>query len=208
MSARTRSTSALFALTSVFACTPRGGSEDDTTVTDTDVTSTPDTDAGSDADTDTPSGPLTLTSPAWVDGGTLPVEHTCDGDGTSPPLAWQGVPTGTNQLALMMTTLARDGLKWNWVVWQIPADTTSLETGVQGVGVSGLTSDGPQLAYSPPCSQGPGAKSYTFTLYALSAAPPLPADPHDVTGDVLNAAIADRTLAQASTTASYTRPAP
>lgn len=208
MTAPLRPACLAFALTWTSACTLRGDSGDDGPVKDAPTGSTPEADDAPEGDTDDASGPLTLTSPAFVDGGVLPIAHTCDGDGTSPPLAWQGVPDGTNQLALLMTTLARDGVKWNWVVWQIPADTTSLETGVQGVGVSGLTSDGPKLAYAPPCSQGPGAKSYTFTLYALSAAPSLPADPHDVTGDVLTAAIADDTLAQASATVSYTRVAP
>lgn len=35
---------------------------------------------------------LTLTSPAFVEGGALPVEFTCDGVGHSPPLAGPARP--------------------------------------------------------------------------------------------------------------------
>ncbi len=148
---------------------------------------------------------LTLTSTAFVNGGTLPVVHTCDGAGESPPLAWTGAPAGTAGYALMMTTLARDGLKWNWVLHSIPATASALPTASRGVGIAGLTSDGPSLAYSPPCSRGPGPMMYTFTMYALSAAPTLPAQPNQVTGAVLTAAIRDITLASSAVTVTYTR---
>lgn len=150
-------------------------------------------------------GPFAIESAAFVDRGALPAEFTCDGIGHSPPLRWSNLPPATAELALLMTTLAKDGLKWNWVLFRIPAGTSELAVGSQGVGVAGLTSDGPNLAYSPPCSQGPGAKDYTFTLYALSAAPTLPPTPREVTGAVLTAAIADKTLARSALTVSYTR---
>lgn len=151
-------------------------------------------------------GPFTLTSTAFVDGGTLPSDYTCDNGGHSPPLAWTGAPAGTAELALLMTTMAPDGLKWNWVLHTIPGGTTGLAMDTRGVGVAGLTSDGPNLAYAPPCSQGPGAKYYTFTLYALSAHPSLPAVPNQVTGAVVTSAIAGITLGKASATVHYTRP--
>ena len=140
--------------------------------------------------------------PAFTD--VLPVDYTCDGAGHSPPLAWSGVPDGTAALAVMATTLARDGEKWNWVLFGLPSGTTGLEVDTT-LGTAGLTSDGPNLAWSPPCSQGPGAKVYTFTVYALSAAPELPASPRDVTGPVLTAAIAEITLGEAPLSVSYTR---
>ena len=150
-------------------------------------------------------GTLTLSSSAFVEGGALPVEYTCDGARNSPPLSWSAIPTGTAELALMMTTLAPDGLKWNWVLYGIPSSTTSLEKNSTGIGTLGRTSDGPLLAYSPPCSQGPGAKTYTFTLYSLSAPPVLGVPASQVTGAVLTAAIADRTLASSQLNVSYTR---
>ncbi|MBS2015037.1 MAG: YbhB/YbcL family Raf kinase inhibitor-like protein [Deltaproteobacteria bacterium] len=151
------------------------------------------------------SAPFVLTSTAFVDKGTLPVRFTCDGDGVSPPLAWGGAPPGTVGYALLMTTLAKDGLKWNWVLYDLSSSVRALTEASAGVGTAGLTSDGPNLAYSPPCSQGPGAKTYTFTVYALSGAPTLPADPHAVTGAVLETAIEPLTLAKSALSVSYTR---
>lgn len=148
---------------------------------------------------------LVLSSPAFAEGGAMAAEYTCDGVGHSPALAWTGAPQGTVEYALLMTTEARDGRKWNWVLHSIPSSVSSLAVGSTGVGVAGLTSDGPNLAYAAPCSQGPGAKSYTFTLYALSQKPTLPSQANQVTGAVLAAAMADRTLASSALTVTYTR---
>ena len=148
---------------------------------------------------------FTFTSPAFEDGGDLPAVYTCDGAGHSPPLAWGGVPAGTQELALLMTTLALDGLKWNWVLYHLPPDSTGLAEDEHGIGTAGRTSDGPQLAYAPPCSQGPGAKQYTFTLYALSGPVALDVTADRVTGDVLTAALAPLTLDARAMTVSYSR---
>ena len=43
----------------------------------------------------------------------------------------------------------------------------------QGIGALGMNSLFRTVAYAPPHSKGPGAKTYTLTLYALSSAPPL-----------------------------------
>jgi phosphatidylethanolamine-binding protein (PEBP) family uncharacterized protein len=83
--------------------------------------------------------------------------------------------------------------------------TLTSPAGVDG-GTLGVGSDGPQAACQPPCSQGPGAKLYTFTLYALSVSPSLPVAANQVTGASLTSAIANITLGSASLKLSYTRP--
>lgn len=149
---------------------------------------------------------FTLTSDVGVAGGTLPSEYTCDGSGASPALTWSHAPAGTTEFALLMTTLPGDGTtKWNWVLYHIPASSSGLARNSSGVGTAGVGSDGPTMAYQPPCSQGSGAKTYTFTLYALSASPQLPADASQVTGAVLARAISSITLGSASLNLSYTR---
>ncbi len=152
-----------------------------------------------------PASSLTLEGAEFRDGGTLPAEATCDGAGLSPALRWRGAPEGTVEYALVMSTQAKDGKKWNWVLFGIPDDTVALAKASSGVGTAGLTSDGPELAYAAPCSQGPGAKSYTFTLYALSGSPTLPAQAREVTGPVLESAVAPLTLSTTSLTVTYTR---
>jgi len=146
-----------------------------------------------------------LTSTAFEDGGTLPVVYTCDGVGKSPPLAWSNAPAGTVEFAILMTTLANDGLKWNWVLYGIPASVTSLAESTTDVGTAGLSSDGPELAYYGPCSQGPGAKTYTFTIYALSGSPTFSVPAEQVDGAALTAAISQLTLATSQLSVSCTR---
>jgi phosphatidylethanolamine-binding protein (PEBP) family uncharacterized protein len=157
--------------------------------------------------TNSPNGSFSLTSNVGVDGGTLPTDYTCDGAGFSPALSWSNVPAGIKEFALIMTTLPGDGTtKWSWVLYNIPGTTTSLIKNSTGVGILGLGSRGPTMSYEPPCSQGPGAKLYTFTLYALSESPQLPSAANQVTGDVLTKAISSITIGSASLNLSYTRP--
>ena len=92
---------------------------------------------------------------------------------------------------------------WYWVAYDIPASTVAVEAGAT-VGTMGINSVNEEQIYAPPCSKGPGEKAYTFTVYALSAAPNLP-DPSGVDRDTLLAAIADITLSEASLTVTYER---
>ena len=151
--------------------------------------------------------PFLLKSDAGIDGGMLPVEYTCDGEGLSPALYWSNVPTGTKEFAIMMTTLPGDGTtKWNWVVYGIPATVLSLPKNNSIIGMTGTGSHGTTMVYDGPCSQGPGAKLYTFTIYALSESLSLPATADLVTGPVLTSAISSITLGSAALNLSYARP--
>jgi phosphatidylethanolamine-binding protein (PEBP) family uncharacterized protein len=154
--------------------------------------------------------PFTFTSAAFQDGGSLPVTYTCDdpAGGVSPPLAWAGAPEGTVEFALLMTTLALDGTKWNWVLFHIPGGATGLAEGATGVGTTGLSSDGPELRYYPPCSTGPGDKVYTFTLYALSETPTFAVPESEVNGQILTEAIGPWTLASRRLDVTYARANP
>lgn len=152
----------------------------------------------------TPASAFTLVSPAAADGGTMPIDYTCDGRGVSFPLAWSNAPSGTREFAVLMTTLPGDGTtKWNWVLYGIPSTVTGLAENSRGIGTAGVGSDGPLAGYQSPCSQGPGLKLYTFTVYALSASPSVAGQ---VTGAVLANAIKPLTIASASLTVGYTRP--
>ena len=163
------------------------------------------------------SGPPAETGPIGGAGGflltgadglddVLPANYTCDGSGSSPGLSWSGAPARTKEFALMMTTLPGDGTtKWNWVLYGIPGNVTGLAKNSTGVGTLGTGSHGTVRQYDPPCSQGPGPKVYTFTLYALSGSPELPAR-EQVTGPALTNAISSITLGRASLSVSYSRP--
>jgi phosphatidylethanolamine-binding protein (PEBP) family uncharacterized protein len=151
---------------------------------------------------------FTLTSTAFVDGGAIPGKYTCDGTAgmlsPSPPLAWSGAPEGTVEFALTISTIALDGTKWNWVLFNIPGTVTSLAEGT-AVGTAGVSTDGPDLRYYPPCSSGPGEKTYTFTLYALSGTPTFSVPKSQVTGAVLTSAISPLIIGSRQVNVTYTR---
>lgn len=148
-----------------------------------------------------------LTSPAFTAGGTLPVEFTCDGQRQSPPLAWSGVPAGTVAFAITMDHIPGPGDRHvYWVEYGIPGTQTSVGSGSHTGGTWGINTVDGRATYSPPCSKGPGAKEYTFTVRALSAAPTF-ADPAKVTYESLEKAVEGRILATAQLTVTYERAA-
>ena len=151
------------------------------------------------------SGNFVLQSSVVADGGVLPVEFTGDGDGVSPPVSWKGAPAGTISFALAMDHLAPGNeLKCYWTMWDIPTTVTSLPKGARGIGKLGPGFRG-QLGYEPPHSQGPGLKTYTIHVYALSAPPQMDKPQREVTREVLLSAIKDSILDSAELKTTYTR---
>ncbi len=146
-----------------------------------------------------------LTSPEVEDGGNLPADYTGDGSGATLPLEWKGAPAGTKSYALIMDHLAPGNeMKSYWVMWDIPANVTSLPKNVKGVGKLGVGFKG-EIGYEPPHSQGPGAKTYVLHVYALSAAPTLKGSSSSVNREALLAAIDGKILAKADLSVVYTR---
>ena len=148
---------------------------------------------------------FTLSSPDMVAGGAMPVAFTCDGQSQTPSLSWTSGPTGTMGYAIVMHHSPGPGdTHWYWVVYNIPSTTTKVAAGASAPGTLGTNSVNSQLAYAPPCSKGPGIKTYTYTVYALSAAPSFTAGTK-VSRDVLLAAISNITLASSSLNVTYDR---
>jgi Raf kinase inhibitor-like YbhB/YbcL family protein len=136
---------------------------------------------------------MTLSSPAFSDGGAIPIKHTQPGRDVSPPLAWSGAPDSTVSFVLMVhdaDAAVGDGTDdmLHWLVWNIPGSATSLPEGVsQGpqVMLAGMAEaaagrgGGPpgvrQISVSGPYYRGPAAPAtgpahhYIFELYALDA---------------------------------------
>jgi phosphatidylethanolamine-binding protein (PEBP) family uncharacterized protein len=151
-------------------------------------------------------GGFVLASPDVSEGGILPVEYTCDGTASTLALSWSGAPAGTQSFAVIMHHVASPtDIHWYWVVYDIPAGESSLLKNMQGIGTLGTNSVNDQAAYTPPCSTGPGPKTYTYTVYALSAEPQLSVQPLQVNRQVLLDAIKDITLASAELNVTYSR---
>jgi phosphatidylethanolamine-binding protein (PEBP) family uncharacterized protein len=152
-----------------------------------------------------PNATFVLTSPEVKDGGALPSDYTGDGTGATLPLSWKGAPAGTQGYVLIMDHLAPGNvMKHYWTMWDIPASTTSLPKNVKGVGKIGTSFKG-QIGYEPPHSQGPGAKTYVLTVYALSSPLKITQQPREVNREVLLTAMKDKVLASSSLHVVYTR---
>jgi Raf kinase inhibitor-like YbhB/YbcL family protein len=148
-----------------------------------------------------------LTSPVVAEGGALPLKYTCDGESATPPLRWSGAPQGTAGYAVIMHHVPAPGeTHWYWVLYNIGASVTAVDEGVAPAAIVGTNSVNDRNEYAPPCSKGPGAKLYTFTVYALSTQPVL-ADPSTVTRAALLSAIDGLILGQAELNVTYSRSA-
>jgi Raf kinase inhibitor-like YbhB/YbcL family protein len=147
-----------------------------------------------------------LSSPEIGADSLLPMEYTCDGVSATLPLNWSGAPEGVVSYAVIMHHVASPtDVHWYWVLYNIPASTTSLPKNVTGIGTPGTNSVNDKTEYSPPCSQGPGVKAYTYTVYALSKNPSFSVSPDLVTRDVLLNAMEGITISSAKMTVYYTR---
>lgn len=144
---------------------------------------------------------ITVTSPAFKANQTIPSRYTCDGAGSSPPLAWHGVPAKARELALVVDDPdAPGGTYTHWVVVGIPVHTTFVRAGSRPTNSTEITNSSGKQAYAPLCPPS-GTHHYRFTVYALST-------PIKPSGRSLRSgldAIAGHTLAWGRLTGAYRR---
>ncbi len=108
--------------------------------------------------------PLTITSPAFNDGGPIPVKYTCEGTNVSPPLEIRDIPKATKSLVIIMNDPdAPNGGFDHWVMWNIPPSTTLAENA--DIGIIGKNGKN-QNAYFGPCPPN-GTHHYHFKVFAL-----------------------------------------
>ena len=82
---------------------------------------------GSAAKTPTPLPAMTLTSTAFENEAEIPFLYTYLMQNISPPLAWSGVPEGTQSFALICEDPDAPEVTWNhWVIFNIPGDKREL----------------------------------------------------------------------------------
>jgi len=146
---------------------------------------------------------LSLTSPAFTDGGAIPRKYGCEGENISPPLTWGPAPSGTAAWVLIAEDI--DARLWvHWLIVNLPADTLSLAEGASGQmpegAVEGSTDFGPAV-YGGPCPPS-GEHRYKFTVYALGERLELGAE---ITATQIRAAIFGKVLAEATLTGTYRR---
>ena len=152
---------------------------------------------------------LIFTGNGYSNNGNFPKLFTCDSSGFSPGLQWSNAPTGTNSYAITMhhfpPSYPTEDKHVYFVLYNIPSSVTSLSDNSKSIGSFGINTVDRKNTYTPPCSQGPGAKVYILTLYALSAAPTISVSSSQVTMDVLLAGIRNKILDSTIMTVTYTR---
>ncbi len=112
-----------------------------------------------------------LSSSGFKDGSSIPVQFTCDGKDTPPPLEWNGkVANAKSQVLIVDDPDAPGGVFTHWVVYDLPvasdADSGHIAPGV-GHSHEGRN-DFRRGGYGGPCPpRGHGPHRYVFTLSAL-----------------------------------------
>jgi len=158
---------------------------------------------------DKPSEPLpaapatiTLSSPAFDDGGTIPERFTCSGEGVSPPLRWSGVPAKARELALLVEDPDADRFV-HWTLLAIPPQTDGLAAGRTPAGSIETENGFGDKGWGGPCPpEGKDPHRYVFSLYATDA--PLDLG-DDASPDEVRSAVAEHALARGTLTGRFGR---
>jgi Raf kinase inhibitor-like YbhB/YbcL family protein len=116
---------------------------------------------------------IVVKSPAFEEGGAIPVRYTADGEEVSPPLSWSGVPHEARSLVLLAEDPdAPHGVFSHWVLFNLPPEARELEEAVghratlPGGGVQG-TNDAGKTGYAGPAPPPGKPHRYYFKLTAL-----------------------------------------
>lgn len=158
---------------------------------------------------------LTIACSSFSNQAAIPQQYTGDGADVSPPLAWQGVPEGTKELAIVCADPdAPSPEPWvHWLIYKISPEVTELPEGlpasptiqspVKACQGRNSWSSGQTIGYrgpAPPPKH--GNHHYHFTLYALDSE--LDVDP-GIDKDALLAAMEGHIVSQAETMGTYAR---
>jgi hypothetical protein len=164
------------------------------------------------AQSDQPALRLVVSSPAFAAGQRIPRPYTADGRNISPPLAWQDVPAGTAQIALIVDDPdAPSAQPWvHWLIYKLAPTVTALEQGVAPQAtlesptgaVQGLNS-WKQSGYRGPDPPPGKVHHYHFHVYALDRALDLAPG---LSADELRQAMHGHILAEGELVGTYARP--
>ena len=116
---------------------------------------------------------ITLTSPAFREGETIPKTYTADGDNVSPPLEWGDPPAGTAGFALIADDPDAPRGTWvHWVLFDLPPGERRLDQGVPPGeslpdGARQGKNDFRKVGYGGPSPPPGKPHRYFFKLYAL-----------------------------------------
>jgi Raf kinase inhibitor-like YbhB/YbcL family protein len=142
----------------------------------------------------------------WVPGAEMDPRFGCAGEGLSPSVAWESVPEGTSEIAIVISDQAG---RVHWMLLGISPEVIALP---EAVSAEGLARQGVQVIsndfgvadWTPPCPPAGTSEMFLVSVHALSqqiegAATMRPAEIADLLGFV--------SLGIAEVTGVYSRPA-
>jgi Raf kinase inhibitor-like YbhB/YbcL family protein len=138
---------------------------------------------------------------AVVEGQPVGGRVTCDWADVSPALAWEGVPAGTSELALVVEDPDAPGATFtHWLVFGLQPSSTGLGEGAVPAGQG--NNDFGDARYGGPCPPGGEEHRYVFRLPALDSPCTLE---HGADRAAFDAGAGPLVLAEARLTATYER---
>lgn len=114
-----------------------------------------------------------ISSTSFENGADIPRKFTCDGADLSPELSWVDPPAGTLSFTLIADDPDAPSGTWtHWVLFDLPANVTSLAEGVTKIdelpgGERQGRNDFRKIGYNGPCPPPGAPHRYFFRLYAL-----------------------------------------
>jgi Raf kinase inhibitor-like YbhB/YbcL family protein len=165
----------------------------------------------------TPAGKFALVSPDIGQGKTIAMDQVfngfgCTGKNLSPALFWSGAPAGTKSFAIMVhdpDAPTGSGF-WHWIIYNIPADATSIPAEAGDVKKKGMPAgivqgrnDFGTYGYGGPCPPPGKPHHYHFRIFALKV-PKLDV-PADATPALIGANVNANKLAEADLVGLYGR---
>jgi len=129
---------------------------------------------------------MTITSPAFKNGGSIPLKYTRYGENLSPPLEWNKIENAESYVLIVYDIDAPLGVFYHWILYNIPPEVTRLpegipQTPVTDYGLQGVNNFN-KIGYDGPYPPENSKHRYVFLILALDKKLDLDpgAKPHDV----------------------------
>lgn len=116
---------------------------------------------------------IEVSSGAFDHNGPIPAQYTVDGDGTSPPLKWRGVPMNAEAVVVLVEDADSPTPRplVHAIVWDLPGSDASLPEGALPDNRC-AANDALAATWLPPDPPpGHGTHRYVFQVFALDIVP-------------------------------------
>jgi Raf kinase inhibitor-like YbhB/YbcL family protein len=157
-----------------------------------------------------PAFALKLTTTAFENGKNIPEKYTCNAQDLSPALSWSEVPEDTQSFVLICEDPTAPLGDWvHWVVYNIPANATTIEEGLAKNsilydGIAQGMNDFGKIGYNGPCPPAGKPHQYAFTLYAVDTR--ISVSTRSVTKKDITEALRGHVIEEVRITGSYEAP--